>query len=244
MGSAGATPVRIKSASAVFLSAVLVTGLPLTSATAQTAYVGDEISISFRTGPGSQYAIERFLSTGAPLEVLPLPEDAEEDYGEVALEDWIYVRDNQGDEGWVQERFLMAEAPARVRIGQVEEERDAARERIAELEEELAEQTDEKDALSEELAEAEARIEELESDLEAASDGYELVEANEQLQERVARLLERNEQLEEQNTALAERSRQEWFLAGAGVLVGGLILGLILPHLRPRRRDGWGGGGL
>jgi len=234
--------VRIKSAPVVILSAALVTALPATSVTAQTAYVGDEISISFRTGAGSQYAIERFLSTGAPLEVLDPPEDAEERFGEAALEDWIYVRDNRGDEGWVQERFLMAEAPARVRIGRVEDERDAALERIAELEDELTGQAEEKDALSEELAEAEARIEELEADLEAASDGYELVEANEQLQERVERLLERNEQLEEQNSALAERSRQEWFLAGAGVLVGGLILGLILPHLRPRRRDSWGGG--
>ncbi len=235
---------RIKSAPVVILSAALVTALPATSVTAQTAYVGDEISISFRGGAGSQYAIERFLSTGAPVEILETPEDAEEQYGEAALDDWIYVRDDRGDEGWVQERYLMAEAPARVRIGQVEEERDAALERIAELEDELAEQADEKDAVGEELADAEARIEELEADLEAASDGYELVETNEQLQERLARLLERNEQLEEQNTALAERSRQEWFLAGAGVLVGGLILGLILPYLRPRRRDSWGGGGL
>jgi SH3 domain protein len=34
---------------------------------------------------------------------------------------------------------------------------------------------------------------------------------------------------------------QRWFLIGAGVLLGGIVLGLILPHLRMRKRkDSWG----
>ena len=220
---------------------LLLAALPMSTASAEQRYVGDEIHISFRGGPGTQYEIYRFLSTGTPLQVLEIDEEIEEQYPADALEDWIRVVDPQGEEGWVQERFLMAEPPARERIGAVEEELAAAEDEIAALEAELADSEDAKEALEAELAEAEARIEELEADLEAASEGYELVEANEQLQDRVEVLLERKEELEQRNQELTDRSEQEWFLAGAGVLVGGVILGLILPRLRPRRRSQLGG---
>ncbi|MFP4146185.1 MAG: TIGR04211 family SH3 domain-containing protein [Halorhodospira sp.] len=225
----------------VLLLTALAVVLPATPATGEERWVGDQLTISFRSGAGSQYGIERFLRTGAPVEVLEPPEDAEEEYGEAALENWIYVRDlEEDDEGWVQGRYLIDERPARVRIGEVEEELVEAEEQIADLEDEVAAREDEKEELEEQLASAQDRIETLEADLEEASEGYELVEANEELQQRVNRLLERNEELERQNEGLTQRSRQEWFLAGAGVLFGGVILGLILPRLRPRRRDRWG----
>jgi SH3 domain protein len=35
-------------------------------------------------------------------------------------------------------------------------------------------------------------------------------------------------------------TRRDWFLAGAGVLAFGLILGLVLPRLKFGRRSRWG----
>lgn len=200
-------------------------------------YVSDELHITFRRGPGSQYKIYRVLPTGTRVETLPPPEGA--DYSEQTLEQWAYVRAD-GQTGWVQERFLMDQRPARLRIGDVEQELAAARSEIEELESQLAAAESDKAGLQEELAAAEERIATLEGELEKAQRGYELVEANEELKERVSKLIERREALKERNRRLQSSDRRDWFLAGAGVLVGGLLLGLILPRLRPRRR-GLGG---
>ena len=40
--------------------------------------------------------------------------------------------------------------------------------------------------------------------------------------------------------ALKERSERDWFIAGAGVLLGGMILGFIIPKIRWKRRRSWG----
>jgi len=41
------------------------------------------------------------------------------------------------------------------------------------------------------------------------------------------------------NGALSSRSRQNWFIVGAGVLSGGIVIGLIAPSLRRKRRSDW-----
>jgi SH3 domain protein len=48
-------------------------------------------------------------------------------------------------------------------------------------------------------------------------------------------------ELQQANRELANQSTQRWFLIGAGVVCGGILIGLILPRLRLRRRkDTWG----
>jgi SH3 domain protein len=42
-----------------------------------------------------------------------------------------------------------------------------------------------------------------------------------------------------QNAALASRANREWFMLGAAVLVAGIVLGLIIPSLRRKRRTDW-----
>jgi len=87
-----------------------------------------------------------------------------------------------------------------------------------------------------------------------------LADERAQWQQQLAAALESNEALAGQNTRLrerlaearsaleqldlaAERQRQralrQWFLAGAGVLLAGILLGLLLPRLVYRRRSRW-----
>lgn len=42
-----------------------------------------------------------------------------------------------------------------------------------------------------------------------------------------------------QNQALLDDQRQHWFLIGAGVLFGGILLGLFFPQIHWRRRNRW-----
>ena len=45
--------------------------------------------------------------------------------------------------------------------------------------------------------------------------------------------------LKDENRLLAANVKRDWFLAGGGVLSLGLILGLVLPRIRWRRKRSW-----
>jgi len=56
----------------------------------------------------------------------------------------------------------------------------------------------------------------------------------------VADLARQVEELKARNAEIVNDQGQRWFLIGGGVAFGGLLLGLILPHLRFRRqRSSW-----
>jgi SH3 domain protein len=38
---------------------------------------------------------------------------------------------------------------------------------------------------------------------------------------------------------LQDSSNREWFLTGAGVIIIGILIGLIAPRLRPKKKSGW-----
>ena len=62
-----------------------------------------------------------------------------------------------------------------------------------------------------------------------------------ELRKSVATLTREVEDLKQQNRDLSNRKTQNWFLIGAGVIIVGILLGLILPHLRfQRRKSSWG----
>ncbi|GAB4351810.1 MAG: hypothetical protein Kow0073_07180 [Immundisolibacter sp.] len=75
----------------------------------------------------------------------------------------------------------------------------------------------------------------------AAARAAELVDQNTQLQRQVQDLQMQVAGLRDEAAQLRRQDRRRWFLTGAGVLAGGIVLGLILPLLRPRRRRGYGG---
>ena len=63
---------------------------------------------------------------------------------------------------------------------------------------------------------------------------------NRQLKEKLQQIDHENQSLVIENNALKDNSTRSWFLIGAAVLFSGIILGLILPRLRIRKKDSWG----
>ena len=79
-------------------------------------------------------------------------------------------------------------------------------------------------------------IRELTSIRHASSKAIQIQKERNQLQERIINLERDMQTVSHEKQTLEESTSQDWFLIGAGVLLGGIILGLILPRIRWRRR--------
>ena len=81
--------------------------------------------------------------------------------------------------------------------------------------------------------------EELANIRRTASRALAIEEENARFREEVAQRKEELDTLLRQNAMLKDQSRRDWFVAGAGVALGGLIMGLIIPRIPWRRRKRW-----
>jgi SH3 domain protein len=138
----------------------------------------------------------------------------------------------------------LTDAPvARLRLGAAERNLTQARARVAELETTVASLTEQLANISQRAQEAEAAASNLNTELgdvrTASANALTIRDQNESLRRR---LNERDLEVAElmtQNAALASRANREWFMLGAAVLVAGIVLGLIIPSLRRKRRTDW-----
>jgi SH3 domain protein len=215
-------------------SLVIACLLCAASAHGETRYITDKLSVELRRGPSTEYLILRSLDAGLAVEVL---EQTPDGYARVR------VADGQGTEGWVLSRFLSTERSARDRVAAAERASGEARARVGDLERQVAVVTAElgetKTALDRTRENHDHVSRELSNIKTAAANVVEIQEQNESLRQK---LIERERQVEElmaQSGALASRSRQSWFVVGAGVLFGGVVIGLIAPTLRRKRRSEW-----
>lgn len=203
-------------------------------AQAQTRYVTDRTIVELRRGPSTEYLILRNLEAGERVEVLE--ENEAQGYSRVRVAD-------QGTEGWILTRFLMAEPIARERLAVAERSLSAARERVAALEEANEELERDLASVRAELAETQTNhgtvSRELADIRTAAANVVEIRDQNTSLQQRLVRRDREVEQLASDNALLAGRNSQNWFVVGAAVLLAGIVIGLIAPTLRRRRRSDW-----
>ena len=201
-----------------------------TSAAAETRYVNDELVITMRTGKATTYQILRTLPSGTPLEVL------EED------DKYIRVRTRDGLEGWVLAQYLTNTPVARDRLVQAEKQLSQLQADKQQLQKTLAELKQEKGTVEKEQRSLSAETEKLNKELEhlrnVAARPIELDRQNRELDQKVETLQREIEQLKSENARLQDHTQRDWFLTGAGVLLGGILLGLILPMLRRKKRTG------
>ncbi|RPI61507.1 MAG: TIGR04211 family SH3 domain-containing protein [Lysobacterales bacterium] len=218
---------RLRWAGCVFLAFELL-------AQAETRYVTDRTIVELRRGPSTEYLILRNLEAGDRVEVLE--ENEAQGYSRVRVAD-------QGTEGWILTRFLMAEPIARERLAVAERSLSAARERVAALQAENEELARDLASVRAELAETQTNhgtvSRELADIRTAAANVVEIRDQNTSLQQRLVQRDREVEQLASDNALLAGRNSQNWFVVGAAVLLAGIVIGLIAPTLRRRRRSDW-----
>lgn len=209
--------------------------LCLLSATAvgQSRYVSDELVITLRTGPSTSNQIITNLRSGDSVEVLEA--DAELGYSRVRVAD--------GAEGWVLTRYLTAEPIAREELASSRDALAEARVQVEVLQAQVETLSEALETTSQQLSDADAANASMNTELaeirDASANAVAMRDSNTDLRRS---LLEHEQQLEllaQENRALRDGAVREWFVVGAGVLFGGIIIGLVLPSLRRKRRSEW-----
>ncbi len=211
---------------------LLIGGLCLTAAGhAEPAWVSDQFEVTLRSGPSTSNAIRLTIPSGTRLEVLERDPDS----------GYARVQTSGGTEGWVLLRYLMAEPSAREQLAELSGQLSNATERGSTMSAQL-------DAIRGEHRSAENRIRELEREkdqLEGQLDEIRRTAANvlaidsqnDELQEKLTNAEINIDRLTEELQVLRNQTNRKWFITGALVLFGGLVIGLILPRLRWQRRS-------
>jgi len=198
------------------ICAVLVSMLTAPLAFAQDRYIADKLFTYIHSGPSNQYRIIGSVDAGQKVQYLK----ADKDTG------YTEIVDEKGRTGWVESRFVTTQESMAVRLPKVEKE-------LADVKSQLANaktsSDNEKAGLIESLDARNQQISELEQNYSDIS--QKLTTSQSEIRKLRARIDTQKEDL-----------LMKYFMYGGGVAGGGLIFGLLLPHLIPRRKKkhpGW-----
>jgi len=207
----------------LFVIAILLT----TNGFAQTKYITDDMTLTFRSGPSNEHKILSFLKSGQRLELLQ------------AGEKWSKVKLPDGREGWVLSHYLSDQPASRDMLERLQAKHQVLTDQAAKLMEENEQLAEENKKLMAAVADHEKALETLRADFETLqSESAEFIALKKKYDEATASLQDRNSRLvtlEEQVGSMELNYTIKWFLAGSGVLVLGIIIGFI--SRRPRRRS-------
>jgi SH3 domain protein len=185
-----------------------------------TLYVTDQLRITVRSGPSTGNKVIAMADTGSPMVLLSTKADG-----------WSQVRMADGKEGWVLTRFLQKERPAKLVLAELDPANKDQANRL-----ELTQQ--ENQALKKDLSETQAKLAELQARYDKlstdAADVMALKDRHQKLQAQFEAQSKQNTELVVENKSLKFSSNLKWFLAGAGVLIIGWLMGLAL-HRRKKR---------
>lgn len=201
-------------------------------ASAETIYVSDQLEADLRRGEGTEYKILRMLRSGESLEVLEQNRDT----------GYTRVRTGSGTEGYVLSRYLMTQPAAREQLATLQSSNQELRGIIVDLENRISELEQTTSSQLGEISQLQSDKQSLDVELtgirEATADVISIKRNNRTLNDQVKTLTSEKDRLLKENDDYRSRTKQDWFVRGAGVVLLGVMIGLILPKLRRRKR--WG----
>lgn len=174
-------------------------------------YVSDELSTWVRTGPGNDYRLVGTLNAGEEVTLLQSNENSK--YGQ--------IRDSQGRTTWIPLAQLSQQPSLRTRVPQLEQQVKDLTVKLANIDGSWNERT----------ADMQKKVAGSDEAINA------LKEENQQLKNQ---LVVAKKKVDAANVQLDDKQRaiiMQWFMYGGGVAGVGLLLGLLLPHMLPRRKQ-------
>lgn len=197
----------------------------------ETVYVSDVLYVPLRSGQGNQFRIiNKGLKSGTPLIRIEVNED----------NTWSKVKTQAGIEGWVPNQYLSEDKTAQIKLNQ-------ALARLAIVENELADlkQTHQELLADNQKTRANANeSSQTNSSLKKELERIKQVSANAiDSDQRHRELLEKHEvtqtqlnSLEAENDNLKSDKTLSFMFYGAGLLILGMVLSVLLPALKPKKR--------
>jgi SH3 domain protein len=202
---------------ALFLIYILATCAMVGSAQAKTVYISDTMKVTMRTGPTTDNKIIAMLVTGQPLEMIEEGQD------------WSRVQIANEKEGWVLSRFLSSEKPKTMLLASLEKRNAELLTQYEFLSEENRTLKSDTQKYSSELSQAQEALDKISSAYESLKqDSGEVIQLQQDLQTKSEALKVQNEKigdLEKKLSGLQMKNAIHWFLAGAGVLLAGVVIG-------------------
>ncbi|MEF1284111.1 TIGR04211 family SH3 domain-containing protein [Vibrio sp. M250220] len=196
---------------------VLASMLAVPAAFAQDRYISDKLFTYMHSGPSNQFRIIGSIDAGEKVKLLSTNKDS----------GYTEVQDSKGRRGWIESRFVTNQESMALRLPKLEDELKDVKEKLANArsnaDQEKAGLVDSLETRNRQISELELGYNEMSQQLSAS-------------QEEVRKL---RAKLDTQKDDLLLK----YFMYGGGVAGIGLLLGLILPHIIPRRKrspSGWG----
>lgn len=178
-------------------------------------YVSDELTTWVRSGPGDNYRLVGSLNAGEAVTLLQTNEST--NYGQ--------VRDSNGRTAWLPLKELNTEPSLRTRVPELENQVKTLTDKLNNIDATWNERTS---AMQKKVSASDSIISGLKDENQKLKN--ELIVASKKVNAA-------NLQLDDKQRTII----MQWFMYGGGVLGVGLLLGLLLPHMIPRRKkkDRW-----
>ncbi|MCF8069650.1 MAG: TIGR04211 family SH3 domain-containing protein [Desulfobacterales bacterium] len=188
-------------------------------ALAERRYIKYHIdTITFRSGPGTEYKILKKIEVGRPVELLKVEGD------------WSMVKTSDGEEGYVLSQFLSSEVSNEIALESLKKKYDSLSEKYTALKETSTTLKDENTVLSKNLSEAEAQLSNTSKSYEALkSESADFIKLKSDYERTSAKLASQAETLEACEVELGrlQMNQNLWlFFGGAGILLVGIIIGM------------------
>jgi SH3 domain protein len=216
----------------ICLSMMVVTGLVTTQTWAEeTQYVSDSSYIPLRTGQTNQHRIRMNLKAGDKLTVMETSEDTQ----------WARVVTEGGTDGWVQSQYLTKEAPAKLQLEYATQKLARVEQQLQELKQKNRELNTSNSELTRNVStESQSRNDmaaELQKIRTLSADAIALEQRYRELEQKNGLLTTQAEKLSAENTKLKDDQRVDFMLVGTGILLCGVLLAIIVPALKPKKRQ-------
>lgn len=207
----------------------LTLGANMASA-AEYRWVSDTLYVPLRSGKGNQYRIlDKGMKSGTRLTVIS--EDTE---------GWTEVKTGSGEVGFVRSQFLIKSPTDSLKLASAEANLKKVQAQYDTLKQQLGEARSTGSELDKELASARLRVTELESELaelkRISADAVSLNQRHQKLMHDHQVMQNELEVIKAENQRLQSDERNTFFLYGAGAVLLGVIITLVAPAFRRRKR--------
>ena len=200
---------------------------------AETLYVTDFIRFSLREAPTKNSRLIIGVPSGAAVTVLETLDE----------EGYSKVKTDNGKVGFIETRRLQKQPTSKVKLADAEKKLNELMASPEKITAKLTTVTGDYEQLQKtheaQLTKNEKLRKELESIRRTAANAIKISDERNELRKQLADLAREKAEIEQQYTEVSNQKEQRWFMIGAGVLLGGVILGIILPNLRVRKQKSY-----